>query len=126
MEFLQSEFIGDVVHSLTNTLPAVVMTICAWAWYLLSKQRRYDKEKRRIAEEDVEFLLAVEAIHCAANKERDGKYRKIEVRRQVERDTGLTWSGKNTPSKHGKRRPPPVAEQEPFNPLESLKVEAKG
>lgn len=93
-----------IVQSVGGVLAATVAGVCA----VLVGKRFVDqnrlREKLELAIRDIEFLLAVESVHCADRlPERQGSIK--QRMRKLVRERGLEWSGRFTPgrSKHLRR-----------------------
>lgn len=59
-------------------------------------KRQTLQEKLLIAEQDVAFLLKVEARHCELHRSQEGRTLKVAVRDEVRAQDGLDFSGKFT------------------------------
>lgn len=51
------------------------------------------------ATKDIQFLLAVEQRHCELHKNRSGESNFLRVRRHIESQNSLGWSGQFTPGR---------------------------
>ncbi len=92
-----------ITASLVQGICAIIATVIAavTASLIGKKFSNYKKleEKLGIAQNDIEFLLAVEAEHCEIHKESSNSSKKNTIRDHVRNNSLLAWSGKNTPGR---------------------------
>lgn len=88
---------------LSSIIQAVAVIVAAVVAGLLGKEIANRKKlqcKLVTASQDIEFLLAVEAMHCENNVASTGSSHKVHVRTEVrKRDKNLRWSGQFTPGR---------------------------
>ena len=87
-----------VISSVGTLLATVIAAICASIIGQMIANRKKLRQKLDAAYKDIDFLLEVEVQHCALHVERGIDSNKNRIRANV-REMGLTWSGKNTPSR---------------------------
>lgn len=95
-----SAFIGAVGAIATAIIGAVFGLYAAKT----SADRKKLVEYVETAQQDIEFLLAVEATYCQILKEEEGVSPKIKIRGIVNTQ-GKSWSGRFTPSRNKARQP---------------------
>ena len=54
------------------------------------------EDRLKEAQADIAFLLAVEQEHCELHKDNSGESNKNRIRKVVQQERGLFWSGENT------------------------------
>lgn len=93
------EIQSSIIHSVINVIPPIVVTIFA---IIISRQLAKVKrvrEKLSVAQCDIAYLLAVEAAHCEIHRRAGADSGKLRVRRLVEHEHRLIWSGRFTPGR---------------------------
>lgn len=98
-EWENPEVVAAIIGAAGTIIAAVFASVAAWLLGRQIAQRQRLESKLKEAQGDLAFLLEVEARHCAANKLSGGRSNKIIVRKEVWDETGLAWSGKNTPGR---------------------------
>lgn len=105
-DFVQMFLTPDVISALIGGVFGVLAAALAGAMAVLVGRRYLDAEALRkkldIAMDDIRFLLAVEAQHVRASKKKESMG--IRQARALVHASGITWSGKFTPSQQRKQR----------------------
>ena len=87
-----------VIQAVGGVVAAVIAAIAAAVIGKQIADRKRLKAALQTAVDDVEFLLAVESLHCDLHKEVSEESFMARIRQQA-RDQGLDWSGKFTPGR---------------------------
>jgi hypothetical protein len=93
----------DVLSASIAGICGIVATLIAAVTASLIGKKIANRQKLQeildIAKSDIDFLLAVERIHCERNKNATGKTSKNEVRAEVLKTKMYYWSGRFTSSR---------------------------
>lgn len=90
-----SSIIGGGCTVFATVVGAVTAALIGKRFADMDELRRKLDEARK----DVEFLLAVEEVHCDIHREMEGSSSKNKIRDLVRSERGLEWSGRNTPGR---------------------------
>lgn len=74
------------------TASAIPSLVSYWLGVRLIQRKKLETNLK-IAISDLEFLLAVERLHCREHTENSGKSNRNLIRQAVSIETDLTWSG---------------------------------
>lgn len=90
----------QIIAALIQGTSGIVATIIAAVSAALIGRKFADqaklKESLKLAVEDIEFLLAVEAAHCEIHREHSGSSLKLKVRESVRENGSCDYSGRFT------------------------------
>jgi hypothetical protein len=86
------------IQAAGSFLAALIAGICAAVIGHQITGRKRLQDNLDNAHRDIDFLLAVEAGHCDKHRDNGDESNKIRIRNLV-RDKGLVWSGRNTPGR---------------------------
>ena len=98
LDFSRVEIQVALISGMFTVLSALIAAFAAAIIGQTIANRRELQTKLTAAISDIEFLLAVEELHCENNKQHLGESRKLKIRK-LARDRGVEFSGKFTPGR---------------------------
>lgn len=88
------------IQTLGAIIVALITTIVANVVGKVIANRKALQCKLVAAQQDIEFLLAVEALHCELHTTNSGNSMKYRIREEAKkRNSALKWSGQFTPGR---------------------------
>lgn len=95
MNWSEPEVQAAIIQAIAVVIAAIAAAMIGNAFADRKKLQR----KLITATQDIEFLLAVEALHCAQHVKQRGESMKYRVRAEAKKDGKLKWSGQFTPGR---------------------------
>lgn len=101
---MEPAIVSSLIEASGSVLAAVIAALTAgWIGKKWLDQEAIVK-KLQLAADDIEFMLALEKLFIEKTRDVPGMPGRNTMRDLVKKDTGLTWSGKFTPSRLGRIR----------------------